>query len=526
MPTDHQQHLSTAHGHPGHPAVSPQHLEPHTQAAHGQPHAQTHAEAHHAAEPHVHTQPTVETAHHAPAVHHSITQHAAATHAVSGHSPEHPAHEAHHAAPAHARKAHEAHPAPAPQHGAHGHPAETPPAPHSSQILTRGTPTPASSPVHVASVSHFNDPIPHDGKPHGFSRQAGDAPVAVKEYVVNTLINECHKQGLSREDTAHVLSIARLESGFNPDAAATSTSACGVGQFIHATGEGYGLSSKNRFDVHDNAKAMVEHYVENKKLAQEHGKGEAYIYKYYHDGPSHNSGGLELAHKEVLPYIHSYTSALDNMSKGMHHMADSMKVFLADTGQYAHDFFHGGSHQGASPLAVARAESPFQKDHLERVAFHNGGAPQDRLGLDLIGDRSATLASALAETMRLHGYDSHSVGQSGELAKALLANAGARSAGQDVLIIHKNGDVLASLASKQDVNSLARPGDTVLDLRSLDRVALVGFDNSQLNMARNTLSGQASGMSNLELAQFASNVPSSFGNPTQAAQSDMGRERA
>jgi hypothetical protein len=101
------------------------------------------------------------------------------------------------------------------------------------------------------------------------------------------------------------------------------------------------------------------------------------------------------------------------------------------------------------------------------------------------------------------------VGQSGELAQALMAGVGARKPGQDVLIIHKDGEVLASLASQQDMKSLVKPGDTVLDLRSLDHVALLGFDTAQLSAARGTLAAQATGMSNLELAQLASTSMSS-----------------
>jgi hypothetical protein len=481
MPTDHQPHLHAAHGHPEHTPV-PAHHEPTHAHEPAHPHGAARARQNHTEHKGAHTGPESHTA----------------------------LHEAHHTPPGGPTAEHQAQHAAAPHgatHAATGRETgrhSTPLGGH-AEVLTYA---PAAEHIHVARVSHFNDPIPRDGKPHGYSRLAGDAPAEVKQYVVNTLISECQKHGLGREDTAHVLAIARLESGFNPDAAAPSSSACGVGQFIHATGEQYGLTGKNRFDVHDNTKAMVEHYVENKELAQAHGKGEAYIYKYYHDGPHQNNGGLELAHKEVVPYIQTYANALGNMSKGMHHAADSMKVFLADSGQHARDFFHGISDQAHHLAAshhvegVARAESPFQRDHLERVAFPQGARPSD--GLGLMADRTTALAGALADTMRMHGYDSHSVGQSGELAQALMAGVGARKPGQDVLIIHKDGDVLASLASQQDMKSLVKPGDTVLDLRSLDHVALLGFDTAQLSVARGTLAAQASGMSNLELAQMAS----------------------
>lgn len=484
MSSDHLQHPTAAHGHP-----ASAHPEQSAHAAHEHGHAFAYPkgpkEAGSASANHSPPHAAVHEAH--PAPHHSHP----AEHLV--------AHQA-----AHSKSAH--------VHGQAG-------ATHAENANHPGL---APEHVHVAHVSHFNDPIPRDGKPHGYSRWPGDAPAEVKQYVVNTLIAECHNQGLGREDTAHVLAIARLESGFNPDAAAPSSSACGVGQFIHSTGEQYGLSGKNRFDVHDNTKAMVAHYVENKELAQAHGKGEAYIYKYYHDGPRQDSGGLALAHKEVVPYIQTYANALGNMSKGMHHAADSMKVFLADSGQHAREFIHGladKAHHLADAHhveAVARAESPFQRDHLQRAAYPQGERPAD--GLGLMADRTSALAGALADTMRMHGYDSHSVGQSGDLAQALMAGVGARKPGQDVLIIHKDGEILASLASQQDMKSLVKPGDTVLDLRSLDRVALVGFDTAQLTNARGNLP-TAGGLSNLELAQLASASPG-------AGPRDVGRSMA
>lgn len=63
----------------------------------------------------------------------------------------------------------------------------------------------------------------------------GDAPADVKEAVVNMIINEGRKAGLSDRDIAILLAIAYVESGFSPDAAARTTTASGVGQFIDNT---------------------------------------------------------------------------------------------------------------------------------------------------------------------------------------------------------------------------------------------------------------------------------------------------
>lgn len=158
----------------------------------------------------------------------------------------------------------------------------------------------------AASWSHFNKPIPNDGKPHGNSRRPGDASPEVQQLVVASILRECAEQGLSKKDAAYVLAIARHESGFNPDAASPRSSATGIGQFIDRTGKAYDLDEKNRFDIDANAKALVEHYVDTKNLVRSRGLGPEYIYKFHHDGPSGNSGGLEIARREVMPYVNSF----------------------------------------------------------------------------------------------------------------------------------------------------------------------------------------------------------------------------
>jgi putative chitinase len=54
-----------------------------------------------------------------------------------------------------------------------------------------------------------------------------------------------------------VLAIAHTESGFNPDAAAGTTSASGLGQFVDKTGEAYSLNDNNRWDVNAQADSLV-----------------------------------------------------------------------------------------------------------------------------------------------------------------------------------------------------------------------------------------------------------------------------
>lgn len=124
--------------------------------------------------------------------------------------------------------------------------------------------------------------------------------------VIDALIESSRQRGLTPRETAHVLAIARIESGFNPDAAAGTTSASGLGQFIDGTGRHYGLNNCNRFDTNDSSDALVRHFIDNRDLARSRGQGEAHIYKYHHDGPTRDYGGLGLANREVIPRLDQY----------------------------------------------------------------------------------------------------------------------------------------------------------------------------------------------------------------------------
>lgn len=168
----------------------------------------------------------------------------------------------------------------------------------------------------IKAYSHYREPI--DDAPNrlaGNSRIWGDASAQVQSRVVDILIEAAREKGLSTRETAHVLAIARVESGFNPDAAAGTTSASGLGQFIDGTGRSYGLGN-NRFDAQDGARALVDHFIDNRKLASARGQGEAYIYKYHHDGPTRDYGGLDLAKDKVLPFVDKYEKLLQQQQLG------------------------------------------------------------------------------------------------------------------------------------------------------------------------------------------------------------------
>ena len=73
------------------------------------------------------------------------------------------------------------------------------------------------------------------GRLAGNSRIHGDASQEVQGRVIDLMVEVGVRYKLSYRDIAHMLLLAKVESGFNPDAAAGTTSAAGLGQFTKAT---------------------------------------------------------------------------------------------------------------------------------------------------------------------------------------------------------------------------------------------------------------------------------------------------
>lgn len=158
----------------------------------------------------------------------------------------------------------------------------------------------------IKSYSYYNQPVVEQGPLRGRSRKWGDISEEGKREMISRIAEASRAEGLDPDDTAYVLAIAHIESGFNPDAAAGTTSAHGLGQFINRTGAHYGLSDSNRWNIDEQIRALIEHYKDNKKMAEKKGKGKEYIYAYHHDGPSLAYGGVKLAREKVMPLYGMY----------------------------------------------------------------------------------------------------------------------------------------------------------------------------------------------------------------------------
>ncbi|MCH8622618.1 transglycosylase SLT domain-containing protein [Undibacterium sp. TS12] len=102
------------------------------------------------------------------------------------------------------------------------------------------------------------------------------------------------------------MAIAHKESGFNPDAAAGTSSATVLGQFTNATRKQNGLGGNEMWDVDERANKLVRLTADYIRLAKKNLRGLDYVYK-YHDGPNRKerngseSEALNISRNEVMP---------------------------------------------------------------------------------------------------------------------------------------------------------------------------------------------------------------------------------
>lgn len=134
----------------------------------------------------------------------------------------------------------------------------------------------------------------------GISRIHGDASPSVQDHVIDILVEIGSRYKLSYRDIAHLLLICKIESGFNPDAAAGTTSAAGLGQYTKATvkeaakkeiskkrlGFLLDLSHDFVFDAERGAYGIALSFMIAKERAvEDFGKNyEKYLYLYHHEG--------------------------------------------------------------------------------------------------------------------------------------------------------------------------------------------------------------------------------------------------
>lgn len=164
----------------------------------------------------------------------------------------------------------------------------------------------------VVKHSRYLAPVrDHDGL-RGRSRRWGDADLSVQAECVTRLVHRLRAAEFSESEIAFALALWRCESGFNPDAAAGSSSACGLGQFLDRTRAVLcaraGIANSDPFGVDLNVACTHEALKEALRFAAKRARPGTlhyfeYAYAYHHDGPSLDSGGLEIARTKVIPWL-------------------------------------------------------------------------------------------------------------------------------------------------------------------------------------------------------------------------------
>lgn len=201
----------------------------------------------------------------------------------------------------------------------------------------------------------------------GKSRIWGDISPEGQALVIDLIIEVCTRYKLSYREIGYVLLMARVESGFNPDAAAGTTSAAGIGQYTKATVEectkpeyskhylGFelDLSGLNVFDAERGAYGILLSYFICRARAQDEFPTalEENIYLYHHEGwYSHFKGKDDTEKVEaVRAIVRTKILALLNETEGLLQAKSQVQFTLktADGKPYVNQ-----------PFAIVTAKGP------------------------------------------------------------------------------------------------------------------------------------------------------------------------
>lgn len=138
-------------------------------------------------------------------------------------------------------------------------------------------------------------------KLRGNSRTAGDADKDVQDAIIDIIITIAVRYGLSYKEISYILLTAKVESGFNPDAAAGTTSAAGLAQgtvgFIKDAltqsedilGFQLDLRNEDVFDAEKGCYAVIYSFLLNKSKVMESYTSDQneyweWLYLLHHDG--------------------------------------------------------------------------------------------------------------------------------------------------------------------------------------------------------------------------------------------------
>ncbi len=169
----------------------------------------------------------------------------------------------------------------------------------------------------IVSYSAYNTPLDNsEGRVSGSGRGWGQASGEVKMTVIDEILNQARERAYSRDQVAFFLAVGYKESGLNPDAAAASTSASGIAQFVKKTGEACGVSVEERFDFKESIGGLFTYMgrILNKSEANSQLKTPESVftdaYSRYHDGGKPKNETIEWTKKNILPIQEKFSQWL------------------------------------------------------------------------------------------------------------------------------------------------------------------------------------------------------------------------
>jgi hypothetical protein len=114
-----------------------------------------------------------------------------------------------------------------------------------------------------------------------------------------------------------------------------------------------------------------------------------------------------------------------------------------------------------------------------------------------------SLEQALTAHMTEKGFDAHSVAKAPALARMISEDDGHRGPDASALVLHREGEVLASVASRREAQAFATAGESVLAMDKLEAVARHGLDTDAVAFVRGLAPERTAAHTDLEVFQAA-----------------------
>lgn len=157
------------------------------------------------------------------------------------------------------------------------------------------------------------------------------------------------------------------------------------------------------------------------------------------------------------------------------------------------------AHQGLEKAEAAAHKAVDSVSHAVQAATHTSA--------------KVTLEEALTAHMRDKGFDDQSIAAAKPIAEAIRNEPTGAHLGEAVLVLHKEGvrgDPLATVVAAKDVHAIAKPGDSVLALDTLEKIASKGLDSAAIKEVRSAMPEAVKGQTDLEMSQSSGDTKSAL----------------